>query len=79
MRKPLPPLAELTVARLREFLREPEALFWVFAFPVLLALALGLAFRGKAPERIPVGVAEGPGASAAAAAPGRGPSLLTRG
>ncbi|MBK9373035.1 MAG: ABC transporter permease [Holophagales bacterium] len=78
MRKPLPPLAELTVARLREFLREPEALFWVFAFPVLLALALGLAFRGKAPERIPVGVADGPGAAAAAAALGRSPSLLPR-
>lgn len=78
MRKPLPPLAELTLARLREFLREPEALFWVFAFPVLLALALGLAFRGKAPERIPVGVADGPGASAAAEALGRSPSLLPR-
>ena len=78
MRKPLPPLAELTLARLREFLREPEALFWVFAFPVLLALALGLAFRGKAPERIPVGVADGPGAAAAAEALGGSPSLLPR-
>ena len=28
-----PPLVELTLARLREFLREPEALFWVFVFP----------------------------------------------
>lgn len=78
MRRPLPPLAELTLARLREFLREPEALFWVFAFPVLLALALGLAFRGKAPERIPVGVADGPGAPAATEALGRSPSLLPR-
>jgi ABC transporter DrrB family efflux protein len=78
MRKPLPPLAELTLARLREFLREPEALFWVFAFPVLLALALGLAFRGKAPERIPVGVADGPGAAATASALERSPALLPR-
>ena len=38
------PLLQLTLGRLREFLREPEALFWVFAFPILLALALGLAF-----------------------------------
>ena len=50
MRRPGPPLLELTRARLLEFVREPEALFWVFAFPVLLALALGLAFRGKEPE-----------------------------
>ena len=39
------PLVELTLARLREFVREPEAVFWVFAFPLLLALALGIAFR----------------------------------
>jgi len=78
MRRPLPPLGELTLARLREFLREPEALFWVFAFPVLLALALGLAFRGKAPEKIPVGIAGGPGAAAAADALGRSPALLAR-
>jgi ABC-type multidrug transport system permease subunit len=41
------PLAQLTLWRFREFLREPEAVFWVFAFPVLLALALGIAFRGR--------------------------------
>ena len=75
MRRHLPPLVELTLARLREFLREPEALFWVFAFPVLLALALGLAFRGKAPDKIPVGVAEGPRAAATADALGRSPGL----
>lgn len=77
-RRPRSPLAELTVARLKEFLREPEALFWVFAFPLLLALALGLAFRGKAPERIPVGVVDGPRAAATAAALERSPALLPR-
>jgi ABC-type multidrug transport system permease subunit len=41
---------------MREFLREPEAVFWVFAFPLLLAVALGFAFREKPPDRIPVGV-----------------------
>ena len=35
------PLVELTRARLVEFVREPEAVFWVFVFPVLLALATG--------------------------------------
>lgn len=41
------PLLELTLFRVREFLREPEALFWTFVFPIVLALALGIAFRGR--------------------------------
>ncbi len=36
--------------RFLEFLREPEALFWVFIFPLLLAAGLGLAFRNRPPE-----------------------------
>jgi ABC-2 type transport system permease protein len=50
------PLWELTTVRLKEFLREPDAVFWVFAFPLLLTVALGFAFREKPPERIPVGI-----------------------
>jgi ABC-2 type transport system permease protein len=50
------PLIELTVARFREFLREPEAVFWVFAFPVLLSCALGVAFRNQGPPDVLVGV-----------------------
>jgi ABC-type multidrug transport system permease subunit len=57
-------LAQLTLWRIREFLREPEALFWVFAFPILLALALGLAFRGRGPETVRVAVEDGSGAAA---------------
>src|SRR5271157_4701478 len=41
------PLAQLTLVRFREFVREPEALFWVFVFPVLLAAGLGIAFRNR--------------------------------
>jgi len=41
------PLAQLTLVRFREFLREPEALFWVFVFPILLAAGLGVAFRNR--------------------------------
>lgn len=41
---------------MREFAREPEAVFWVFIFPVLLALALGIAFGNQPPDKIPVGV-----------------------
>ena len=43
-------LVQLTITRFREFLREPEALFWVFIFPVLLAAGLGLAFRNRPAE-----------------------------
>lgn len=46
----LPPLLELTRVRLLEFFREPGALFWVFVFPVLLAVALGIAFRSRPQE-----------------------------
>lgn len=50
------PLTELTRARLLEFVREPEVLFWVFIFPIGMALALGFAFRDKAPEPVAVGI-----------------------
>ena len=54
------PLAELTLARLREFYREPAAVFWTFGFPALLALALGVAFRGGDVRPVPVVVTGGP-------------------
>jgi ABC-type multidrug transport system permease subunit len=50
---------ELTFARLKEFVREPEAIFWVFVFPILLAGVLGLAFRNRPPEALPIAVVEG--------------------
>jgi ABC-2 type transport system permease protein len=40
-------LVELTKARLREFFREKGVLFWVFGFPLLMAVGLGMAFRSK--------------------------------
>ncbi len=58
------PLVQLTLVRYREFFREPEAVFWVFVFPVLLTAGLGLAFRNQAPERTRVAVVEGEGARA---------------
>jgi ABC-2 type transport system permease protein len=72
------PIIQLTVTKIREFAREPEALFWVFAFPLLLALALGLAFREKAPDPIPVGVVDGPGAAPLVAALRNSPALAAR-
>ena len=41
------PLVQLTLVRFYEFVREPEALFWVFVFPLLLAAGLGIAFRNR--------------------------------
>ncbi len=46
------PLSQLVLARLREFYREPEAVFWVYGFPILMVVALGIAFRNKPIEKI---------------------------
>ncbi|HUV69836.1 MAG TPA: ABC transporter permease [Terracidiphilus sp.] len=48
-------LYQLTMARFRLFWREPEAIFWIFIFPILLAAGLGLAFRNRPPDVLPVG------------------------
>ena len=48
------PLRGLYVARLREFYRQPARLFWVYGFPTVLALGLGLAFQGRVPDSTPV-------------------------
>src|SRR6188768_591155 len=56
------PLVELTVARFREFVREPEAVFWVFAFPVIMTCALGIAFRSRGAEPVIAGIVEEAGA-----------------
>jgi len=58
----------LSHARLREYYREPEVLFWGFAFPLLLSAALALAFRDRPSDPSRVIVLEGPGAERVAAA-----------
>src|SRR5262249_54733613 len=55
-RDSLHPLIELTSMRVREFLREREAVFWVFIFPVLMTFALGIAFRNTAPDKTLVAI-----------------------
>ncbi|HET9726116.1 MAG TPA: ABC transporter permease [Gemmatimonadales bacterium] len=52
------PLVQLTLVRYREFYREPEAIFWVFIFPLLLTAGLGIAFRSRAPDRTPIALVE---------------------
>jgi ABC-2 type transport system permease protein len=66
-------LAQLTMVRFREFIREPEAVFWTFLFPVVLAIGLGIAFRNKPADTIAVGVVRGTAAGDTLAA------RLTRG
>jgi ABC-2 type transport system permease protein len=61
------PLVQLTRVRYREFFREPEAVFWVFVFPVLLAAGLGIAFRNRAPEQTSVAVVAGDSSAATTA------------
>jgi len=50
------PLWQLTLARWRGFYREPSALFWTFGFPVVLAIALGVAFRNQPPPPVAAAV-----------------------
>jgi ABC-type multidrug transport system permease subunit len=71
-----PPIVELAVTRTKEFVRESEALFWVFGFPLVLALALGFAFREKPPDRVPVAVVAGPNAAQRLTALQKSPVLL---
>jgi ABC-2 type transport system permease protein len=54
------PLIEMTLARIREFVREPEALFWTFLFPVVMAVAMAVAFPNRTTDviaGIPAGAA----------------------
>ena len=61
--EPRHPFVEMTVTRLLLLVREPEMIFWVFIFPLLMALALGIAFQS--PSETPVAVAVERGAGAA--------------
>src|SRR5580700_8040054 len=51
----------LLMARMLELKREPEVVFWVFVFPLLLALGLGIAFRNKPGDAASVAIVEGTG------------------
>ena len=48
-------LYQLTSVRFRLILREPEAIFWIFIFPILLAVGLGIAFRNRPADVLEVG------------------------
>jgi len=61
-------MVQLTLARFRGFIREPEAVFWTFVFPILLAVGLGVAFRSRVPDRPHVALVTTAGISGAAEA-----------
>jgi ABC-2 type transport system permease protein len=61
-------LAQLTATRIRLFFREPSAVFWTFGFPLILSVALGIAFRNRPPQPSVAAVVEGDGAAGLAAA-----------
>lgn len=56
------PIVELSLARLREIFREPEALFWAFVFPILMSVAMAMAFPSSSDTPALVGVRQGEGA-----------------
>ncbi len=70
------PLIQIVLARHREFYREPEAVFWVFVFPLLMTVGLGVAFRNRPVERITVDVQSADGADRAAEALRRGDKFV---
>ena len=53
------PLLQLTATRVREFMREPDAIFWTFFFPVIIAVTLGIAFRDRGPDTVRIAVVAG--------------------
>jgi ABC-type multidrug transport system permease subunit len=56
-------LVQLVLARLRSFYREPGVLFWSFGFPLVLAIALGIAFRNRPAEAVKVAIEASPEAA----------------
>src|SRR5271169_4557360 len=63
----------LVMVRMKELKREPEVVFWVYGFPLLLALGLGIAFRNKPADATSVAVADGSGARSVVALLERSP------
>jgi ABC-type multidrug transport system permease subunit len=71
-------LVQLTLARVREFIREPEAMFWTFVFPIVISVVLAFAFPAAGDAPVVVGVPSGAGSGAIDAALRAAPSLTVR-
>ena len=72
------PIVELTLTRLREFVREPEALFWTFVFPIVMAVVMALAFPSRASQTVTVGIPAGDEASSLRSVVAGAPGLAVR-
>lgn len=70
-----PAIRELALLRIRTFVREPEALFWTFGFPILMAIGLGIAFGGDGAAPVPVALVDGSAAETHQEALLRSPDL----
>lgn len=57
------PLWQIVVTRIKEFYRRPSSIFWVYIFPILMAVVLGIAFKNPNAEIFPVDIEQGPAAS----------------
>lgn len=68
-------LVQLTATRVREFIREPDAIFWTFFFPIIVAFALGIAFREREADRVRVAVVEAAGSADLLEALAREPTI----
>ena len=53
-------LAQLMVAGIKSFLREPEAIFWTYGFPILMVIGLGVAFNSSGQTELMVDVVRTP-------------------
>jgi len=69
--------SHLLMARMLELKREPEVVFWVFIFPLLLALGLGIAFRNKPADAVSLVIVPGTGSENAQALLARSPQRAT--
>jgi ABC-type multidrug transport system permease subunit len=47
------------MCHIKGYLREPEAIFWTYGFPILMVVGLGIAFSSSRDQSIQVDVAEG--------------------
>jgi ABC-type multidrug transport system permease subunit len=72
------PVIELTLTRVREFVREPEALFWTFVFPIVMSLVMAMAFPSRGAQPVPVGVSQGPAAAAVRLALSAAPDVAVK-
>ena len=69
-------LYQLVLARLLEFIRQPEAIFWVYVFPLIMMVALGTAFRSRPVEALKLDIVEGPNADAVAKSLGESDQMV---